>query len=79
MGMRNLGLLNIIATTLMIPVFYDIYLVHENKVLGLFGLLLFFARFPVFVSDNSKHKFMKRTGIIGFIFYDLIKGVKNRE
>lgn len=54
MGMRYMGLMNIIATSLMIPVFFSLYGVHRNThgVLAAFALILALISYAVFLSDN---------------------------
>lgn len=54
MGMRYMGLINIIASTLMIPVFYSLYGAHRNsnKVFAEFALLVALISYAVFLSDN---------------------------
>jgi len=55
MGMRNLGLINVIATTLMIPVFFALFGLHAKNqpVLAGFSLMLFSLSYAVFISGNS--------------------------
>ena len=55
MAMRYMGLINIIATTLMIPVFFSLYGLHRerhNVYAGLI-LLLYIAGYTIFMADNS--------------------------
>ncbi|MBN2737386.1 MAG: DUF4386 family protein [Spirochaetales bacterium] len=54
MGMRYMGLINIIASTLMIPVYYSLYGVHRdsNKVFAGFALVIAIISYAVFLSDN---------------------------
>jgi len=55
MAMRYMGLINIIATTLMIPVFFSLYGIHRerhNVYSGLI-LLLYIAGYTIFMADNS--------------------------
>ncbi|HAG09107.1 MAG TPA: hypothetical protein DCK87_06080 [Desulfotomaculum sp.] len=55
MGMRNLGLINIIATTLMIPVFFSIFGLHrkENSAFAGLSLIIFMAGYAIFMADNT--------------------------
>lgn len=55
MAMRYMGLINIIATTLMIPVFYSIYGVHREKYHAYAGIIFFtyIAGYAIFMADNS--------------------------
>ena len=55
MAMRNLGLVNIIATTLMIPIFLSLFSLHrsENGAFAGLSLILFLASYAIFMSDNS--------------------------
>jgi hypothetical protein len=55
MAMRNLGLINIIATTLMIPVFASLCGLHrrENGAFAGLTLLFFLAGYAVFMADNT--------------------------
>jgi hypothetical protein len=55
MGMRNLGLINIIATTLMIPVFFSIFGLHrkENSAFAGLSLIIFIAGYAIFMADNT--------------------------
>jgi NADH:ubiquinone oxidoreductase subunit 4 (subunit M) len=55
MGMRNLGLINVIATTLMIPVFFSIFGLHrkENSAFAGLSLIIFIASYAIFMADNT--------------------------
>lgn len=55
MAMRNLGLINIIATTLTLPVFFALFGLHrkENIVLAGFTLILYVVSYAIFIADNS--------------------------
>ncbi len=55
MAMRNLGLINIIATTLTIPVFLSLFGLHrkENSAFAGLSLILFLAAYVIFMADNS--------------------------
>ena len=55
MAMRYMGLINIIATTLTIPVFFSLYGLHRerhNVYAGLL-LLLYIAGYAIFIAGNS--------------------------
>ncbi len=54
-AMRNLGLINIIASTLMIPVFLSLFGLHrgENDAFAGLSLILFLASYAIFTSDNT--------------------------
>jgi len=54
MGMRYMGFINIIATTLMIPVFFSLFGVHRksNRVFAGFALILTLVSYAIFISDN---------------------------
>ncbi len=55
MAMRYMGLMNIIATTLMIPVFFSIYGMHREKYNIYAGLILliYIAGYTIFMAGNS--------------------------
>jgi hypothetical protein len=55
MGMRNLDLINVIATTLMIPVFFSIFGLHrkENSAFAGLSLIIFIASYAIFMADNT--------------------------
>ncbi|GAB6273775.1 MAG: hypothetical protein STSR0004_06380 [Peptococcaceae bacterium] len=55
MGMRNLGLINIIATTLMVPVFFSIFGLHrkENSAFAGLSFIIFIAGYAIFMADNA--------------------------
>ncbi len=55
MAMRYMGLINIIATTLMIPVFFSLYGLHREKYSVYAGLILliYIAGYAIFMADNS--------------------------
>lgn len=55
MAMRNLGLINIIATTMMVPVFFSLWGVHkeEQPVLAGLTLLVFSVGYAIFMAGNS--------------------------
>lgn len=55
MAMRNLGFINIIATTLMIPPFLSLCGLHrkENGAFAGLSLILFITGYDIFIADNS--------------------------
>ena len=55
MAMRYMGLINIIASTLMLPVFYSLYGLyrHNLKVFASFSLILSFIGYVIFMADNT--------------------------
>ena len=55
MAMRNLGLINIIATTLMIPVFLSLCGLHrkENGAFAGLTLIFFITGYAIFMADNT--------------------------
>ena len=55
MAMRYMGLINIIATTLMIPFFFSLYGLHREKhnVYGGLVLVIYIAGYTIFMADNS--------------------------
>jgi len=54
MGMRYMGLMNILASTLMIPVFISLYGVHRktNGLFAFFALITSLISYAIFMSDN---------------------------
>ncbi|MDA3809576.1 MAG: hypothetical protein PF518_04505 [Spirochaetaceae bacterium] len=54
MAMRDLGLINIFATTLTIPAFFSLFGLHysRNNVLAGMTLILFIVSYAVFMADN---------------------------
>ena len=54
MGMRYMGLMNIFASTLMIPVFISLYGVHRktNGLFTFFALITSLISYVIFMSDN---------------------------
>jgi len=55
MAMRYMGLMNIFATTLMIPFFFSLYGLHREKysVYGALLLMIYMAGYTIFMADNS--------------------------
>ena len=55
MAMRYMGLMNIIASTLMLPVFFSLYGLYRRnlKVLVSFTLILSLAGYVIFMADNT--------------------------
>lgn len=54
MGMRYMGLMNMISSTLLIPVFFSLFGAHRNTngVLAAFALVIALISYAVFLSDN---------------------------
>ena len=54
MGMRNLGLINIMATTLMIPPFLSLCALHskDNAAWASLSLIFFITGYAIFMADN---------------------------
>jgi hypothetical protein len=54
MGMRYMGLMNIFASTLMIPIFISLYGVHRktNGLFAFFALVISIIGYTIFMSDN---------------------------
>jgi hypothetical protein len=55
MAMRYMGLMNIFATTLMIPFFFSLYGIHRetHNVYGALLLMIYIAGYTIFMADNS--------------------------
>ncbi|MBN2350426.1 MAG: hypothetical protein JXJ22_16435 [Bacteroidales bacterium] len=55
MAMRYMGLINIIASTLMLPVFFSLYGLYRYnlKVFASFSLILSFVGYVIFMADNA--------------------------
>ncbi len=64
MALRNLGLINMIATTLTIPVFLGLVVLHwiEKPVLAGFSLILFLASYAIFMADNVAFPMLALSG-----------------
>jgi len=64
MAMRNLGLINIIATTLMIPVFLSLFGLHrkENGAFAGLTLILFITSYAIFIADNTAFPMLALSG-----------------
>lgn len=61
MAMRNMGLMNIIATSLMIPVFFALYGLHRetSQVLAGISLITGIISYVIFMSDNVSFAFLE--------------------
>lgn len=61
MAMRNMGLMNIIATSLMIPVFFALYGLHRETTHVLAGISLItgIISYIIFMSDNVSFAFLE--------------------
>jgi hypothetical protein len=64
MAMRYMGLMNIIATTFMLPVFFSLYGLHRHnfKVFASFSLLLSFVSYIIFMADNTTFACLELAG-----------------
>ena len=64
LGLRNLGLLNIIAAALLAPTFLAIYsaLRRDNKAYGAFGTILFFVGMAVYIASNRAFAMLSLSG-----------------
>ncbi|MBN2613048.1 MAG: hypothetical protein JXB00_15950 [Bacteroidales bacterium] len=60
MAMRNMGLINIFATTLALPVYFALYGLHRDKqkVAAAFALLLCVVSYAIFMADNAVFPFI---------------------
>jgi len=60
MAMRYMGLINIIATSLMVPVFFALYGLHREKmkVIATFSLIVSMVGYAVFMADNVSFPFL---------------------
>jgi hypothetical protein len=61
MAMRYMGLINIIASTLLLPVFFSLYGLyrHNLKVFASFSLILSFTGYAIFMADNTTFAFLE--------------------
>jgi len=64
LGLRNLGLLNIIGAALLAPTFLAIYsaLRRDNEAYGAFGTILFFVGVAVYIASNSAFAMLSLSG-----------------
>jgi hypothetical protein len=64
LGLRNLGLLNIIAAALLAPTFLAIYsaLRRDNEAYGAFGTILFFVGITVYIASNRAFAMLSLSG-----------------
>ncbi|MEI8047093.1 MAG: hypothetical protein WCI92_06920 [Bacteroidota bacterium] len=64
MAMRYMGLINIIATSLMVPVFFALYGLHREKmqVFASFSLIISLLGYVVFMADNVSFPFLTLAG-----------------
>lgn len=60
MAMRYMGLINIVATTLMLPVFFALYGLHREKmqVFAAFSLIVSLVGYTIFMADNVSFPFL---------------------
>jgi hypothetical protein len=61
MAMRYMGLINIIASTLMLPVFFSLYGLyrHHLKAFAFFSLMLSFVGYAIFMADNTSFAYLE--------------------
>jgi hypothetical protein len=64
LGLRNLGLLNIIGAALLAPTFLAIYsaLRRDNEAFGVFGTILFFMGMAVYLACNRAFSMLSLSG-----------------
>jgi hypothetical protein len=64
LGLRNLGLLNIIGAALLAPTFLAIYsaLRRDNEAYGAFGTILFFVGIAVYIASNRAFSMLSLSG-----------------
>jgi hypothetical protein len=64
MGLRNLGLINMIATTLSIPIFFALYTAHRkaDKVYGTLALIIFIIGATVYLANNTAFPMLSLSG-----------------
>jgi hypothetical protein len=60
MAMRYMGLINIVATSLMLPVFFALYGLHREKmqVFAAFSLIVSMLGYAIFMADNVSFPFL---------------------
>jgi hypothetical protein len=60
MAMRYMGLINIVATSLMLPVFFALYGLHREKmqVFAAFSLIVSMLGYTIFMADNVSFPFL---------------------
>jgi hypothetical protein len=64
LGLRNLGLLNIIGAALLAPTIFAIYfaLRRDNEAYGAFGTILFFVGMAVYLASNRAFSMLSLSG-----------------
>jgi len=64
MGLRNLGLVNMIATLLTIPIFLSLYITHRkaDKVYGALALIIFIIGATVYLANNTAFPMLSLSG-----------------
>jgi hypothetical protein len=64
LGLRNLGLLNIIGAALLAPTFLAVYsaLRRDNEAYGAFGTILFFVGVAVYIASNRAFAMLSLSG-----------------
>jgi hypothetical protein len=64
MGLRNLGLINMIATCLSIPIFFALYLAHRkaDPMYGALALIMFIIGATVYLANNTAFPMLSLSG-----------------
>ncbi|MFZ0959552.1 MAG: hypothetical protein WAO35_01505 [Terriglobia bacterium] len=64
LGLRNLGLVNVIAAALLAPTFLAIYfaLRRDHEAFGAFGTILFFVGLTVYIASNRGYAMLSLSG-----------------
>jgi len=64
LGLRNLGLLNLIGAALLAPTIFAIYsaLRRDNEAFGAFGTILFFLGIAVYIASNRAFSMLSLSG-----------------
>lgn len=64
LGLRNLGLLNIVGAALLVPTFLAVYsaLRRDNEAYGAFGTILFFVGVAVYLASNRAFPMLSLSG-----------------
>jgi hypothetical protein len=64
MGLRNLGLVNMIGASLSIPVFFALYIAHRkaDKVYGTLALIIFIIGATVYLANNRAFPMLSLSG-----------------
>lgn len=64
MGLRNLGLLNIVMFSLGIPIYFTLYTAHQkgNKAFGALAMIISFAAVAVLIATNRAFSMLELSG-----------------